>query len=87
MSNEIITEQTQPGIWNSIFVKVFIVNMLSQYGVYSMNTLSAPYADSMGAKAVVAGMAASFFGLTAMIFKLISAPAIDAFDRKKVLVL
>ena len=79
-------EQTQPGIWNSVFIKVFIVNMLSQYGVYSMNTLSAPYANSLGATATIAGMAASFFGPTAMIFKLVSAPAIDSFDRKKVLV-
>jgi MFS family permease len=87
MTNAVIVEEKQAGIWNPVFVRVFIVNMLAQYGVYSMNTLSAPYASSLGAAATIVGLVSSFFALTAMIFKLVSAPAIDAFNRKKVLIL
>lgn len=86
MSDTVVIEQEQAGIWNPVFIKIFIINMLAQYGVYSMNTLSAPYASSLGAAATVVGIVSSLFALTAMVFKLVSAPAIDAFDRKKVLI-
>jgi MFS family permease len=74
-------------MWNSAFVKIFIVNMMAQYCVYSMNTLSAPYAHTLGAPATIVGLVSSLFALTALIFKLVSAPAIDSFNRKTVLVL
>jgi MFS family permease len=86
MSNVVIVEPKQAGIWNPVFIKVFIINMLAQYGVYSMNTLSAPYASALGAAATIVGLVSSLFALTAMVFKLVSAPAIDSFNRKKVLI-
>lgn len=86
MSEAITVEEKQSRIWNAVFVKVFIINMMSQYDVYSMNTLSAPYANSLGAAATIVGLVSSLFALTAMIFKLVSAPAIDAFNRKTVLI-
>jgi MFS family permease len=59
--------------------------MMSQYCVYSMNTLSAPYAHTLGAPATIVGLVSSLFALTALIFKLVSAPAIDSYNRKTVL--
>ena len=75
-----------PRMWNSAFIKIFVVNMMSQYCVYSMNTLSAPYAHTLGAPATIVGLVSSLFALTALMFKLVSAPAIDSFNRKTVLV-
>jgi MFS family permease len=72
-------------MWNSAFIKIFVVNMMSQYCVYSMNTLSAPYAHTLGAPATIVGLVSSLFALTALMFKLVSAPAIDSFNRKTVL--
>ena len=86
MTDVTATPANEPGIWNSVFIKAFIVNMLSQYGNYSMNTLSSPFADSMGAAATIVGLVSGLFALTALIFKFVSAPAIDSFDRKKVLI-
>ena len=80
-----MSQNTSATIWNAAFIKIFVINMASQYCVYSMNTLSAPFADSLGAAATVVGLVSGLFGLTALAFKLVSAPAIDAFDRKKVL--
>ena len=86
MSNSTIPNTRPPEeIWNRVFVKAFIVNMLAQYGNYSMNTLSAPYANHLGAAATVVGLVSGLFALTALLFKFVSAPAIDAFDRRKVL--
>jgi MFS family permease len=86
-SAEETTDPFASSMWNSAFVKIFIVNMMAQYCVYSMNTLSAPYAHALGAPATVVGLVSSLFALTALIFKLISAPAIDSFNRRTVLVL
>jgi MFS family permease len=73
-------------ILNTGFVKIFIINMLGQYAIYTMNTLSGPFADFLGAAPTVVGIVSSLFGLTAMAFKLISAPTIDAVNRKRVLI-
>jgi MFS family permease len=44
-----------------------------------------PFAKALGATPVVIGVVASAFAVGAMVFKLVSAPAIDAFRRKYVL--
>jgi MFS family permease len=73
-------------ILNSGFVKIFVINMLGQYAIYTMNTLSGPFADFLGAAPTVVGIVSSLFALTALSFKLISAPTIDAFRHKRVLI-
>lgn len=74
-------------ILNAAFAKIFVITVLGQYAIYTMNTLTGPFADSLGATPTVVGTVSSLFGLTAMFFKLISAPTIDAFKRKRVLLL
>ena len=84
----LVTSEAVPHkIWNAAFVRVFIIATLAQYCVYSMNTLSGPYAHALGARAQIVGLVSSFFAVTALAFKLISAPAIDAWNRKTVLIL
>jgi MFS family permease len=74
-------------ILNSGFATIFIISVLGQYAIYSMNTLTGPFADSLGATPAVVGLVSSLFALTALLFKLVSAPTIDAFRRKWVLLL
>jgi MFS family permease len=72
-------------IWNATFVSVFITNMLMYLGQWMCNALVAKYADHLGALATTVGVVTSSFALTALLFKFISAPAIDTFNRKYVL--
>lgn len=50
-----------------------------------MNSLVAKYANHLGAAASVVGLVTSMFAVTALIFKIVSGPAIDAFNRKWIL--
>lgn len=75
----------QSTIWNSIFIHAFITNLVLHLAIYMMNTLSATYADFLGATSMIVGLISGLFAATALIFKMISAPAIDTFNRKYVL--
>lgn len=72
-------------IWNKTFISVFIANMLMYLGMQMCNTLVGKYANHMGATAAVVGTVTSLFAVTAIVFKMISAPAIDTFNRKYIL--
>lgn len=73
-------------IWNRTFLSIFIANMLMNLGLQMMNTLISKYAHYLGAGAAVVGMIASLYSLTALLFKVVSAPAIDAFNKKYVVI-
>jgi MFS family permease len=72
-------------IWNTIFINAFIINLLIQLATNMSNTLSSKFADSLGATPTVVGMVSGIFALTALMFKMVSAPAIDTYNRKYVL--
>ena len=72
-------------IWNIAFTSVFIANCMLYMGEQMVQTLITSYAKSLGATEVVIGMVGSAFALTAIIFKVISAPAIDTFNKKYIL--
>ena len=72
-------------IWNPAFTRVFLANMLINAGMQMNLTLVPKYVDSLGESATMVGLASSLFALTALLFKFISAPAIDTFDKRKVL--
>ena len=79
-----ITSQNEK-IWNRAFTSVFIANCMLYMGEQMVQTLITSYAKSLGATEVVIGMVGSAFALTAIIFKVISAPAIDTFNKKYIL--
>lgn len=70
------------GIWNKAFISLFYVNGLISLSQMMMNVLIALFADEMGADTSLVGFAVSSFAYTALALKLISAPAIDSFNRK-----
>jgi len=72
-------------IWNQVYSCVFCANLLLFLGMQMVNTLVAKYADALGAAPTIVGVVSSLFALTALIFKIVSGPAIDAFNRKYIL--
>lgn len=72
-------------IWNRSFVSAFLTYFLVNLGLNFSNIIVTPYARELGATPVVIGMVASAFTIGAIVFKLLSAPAIDTFNRKYLL--
>jgi MFS family permease len=72
-------------IWNRTFVKAFAVAQLNYLCAQMMNTLIPKYAAELGAGANIIGLVAGSFAATALIFKTVSAPALDTYNRKFIL--
>ena len=72
-------------IWNMTFVGVFISSVLLHTGLFMMDTLVPKYVDYLGGSKSIVGLASSLFALTALLLKFISAPAIDTFNKKRIL--
>lgn len=72
-------------IWNAAFISIFAANALMNMGQQMVNVLVAKYADDLGAAATLVGFLSGLFAATALVFKLVSGPAIDSFSRKKIL--
>lgn len=74
------------GIWNKSFISLFFVNGVISLGQMMMNVLISLYADSLGAGPTLVGFTVSSFAYTALLLKFVSAPAIDSFNRKHILI-
>lgn len=72
----------QNGIWNKAFISLFCVNGLISLCQMMVNVLIALFADDLGADSSLVGFAVSSFAYTALAIKLVSAPAVDSFNRK-----
>jgi MFS family permease len=77
--------RTNAGIWNKNFTAIFIANACMYMAQQMMNSLVAKYANYLGATATVVGLVSSLFAVTALVFKVVSGPAIDSFNRRFVL--
>ncbi len=73
-------------IWNAVFVSVFLTNLLYSFGLQMCNSMVPKYADYLGAAPTIVGTVASIFSVSALIFKLFAAPAIDTYNRKYILI-
>jgi MFS family permease len=73
-------------IWNVMFISIFFANMAMNLGMYMSNSILAIYADSLGATATQIGMLISTFAITSMSFRVISAPAMDTYNRKYIVI-
>lgn len=70
-------------IWNAMFLSIFFANMALNMGQQMSNSLLSLYAKSMDAPADQIGQLMSMFAVTALIFRFISGPAMNSFNRKK----
>lgn len=72
-------------LWNPMFISVFICSVAFNMSVQMSNSMLSLYAKSTGAPADQIGTLMSMFALTALIFRFIAGPAMNAYDRKKLL--
>ncbi len=79
---EVKSQMPPDKIWNVMFISIFFVNMALNFGQYMSNSLLSLYAKSMGALAEQIGMLMSMFAITALIFRFVAGPAINAYNRK-----
>lgn len=74
-------------IWNKMFVSIFLINIALNMGQQMSNSLLSLYAKSTGAPADQIGQLMSMFAVTALIFRFISGPAMNSFNRKTLVVM
>lgn len=72
-------------IWNGMFLSIFFANMALNMGQQMSNSLLSLYANAIGAPADQIGQLMSMFAVTALAFRFISGPAMNSFNRKKLL--
>lgn len=68
-------------IWNTSFIMVFIANCLMNLGAQMSNALLGVYVEYLGYTPTVIGLVVGCFAYPALIFKVVSGPAIDSFNR------
>lgn len=80
-----IKSKSTTKIWSLAFVGLLLAYFLVNLSLNMTNNLSTPFAKSLGAAPVVMGVVATGFTYGSIVFKLISGPAIDSFNRKGLL--
>ncbi len=81
------TWETPKTIWNPIFISVFFASIMLNLSQQLSNSMLSVYADSLGTPADQVGSLMSMFAITALIFRFVSGPAMNAFNRKKILMM
>lgn len=73
-------------IWSPAFTSICCINAFMNLSKQMSNSILSKYVDSLGAAATVVGLVSSTFALAALVFKFISGPALDSFNRKKIII-
>lgn len=77
--------QAPTTIWNSMFMSVFFSSIMMNLSQQMSNSNLSLYAKDLGSPADEIGSLMSMFAITAFIFRFVSGPAMNAFNRKKLL--
>ncbi|NLV50564.1 MAG: MFS transporter [Clostridiales bacterium] len=85
MADTVNDKRDSSRIWNSSFIKIFIVNFAMSSGQFMMNTLIPKYAYQLGGAASVAGLVSGIFAVTALGIRPVAGPAMDHFRKNKLL--
>lgn len=80
------TAEKEKSIWNPTFLSICLINAFMNLSKQMSNSILSKYIDSLGAAATVVGLVSSTFALAALIFKLVSGPALDSFNRKYIII-
>ncbi|MDR0469992.1 MAG: MFS transporter [Peptococcaceae bacterium] len=82
LSNDTGVKQTPGKIWSKSFIILFFANMAFNMGLNMSNSLLSVYSYSLGASAATIGIVASSQGISAITLRFISAPIMDTYNRK-----
>lgn len=78
-----LNDRREPtSILNRSFITLFFANMAFNMGQFMSNALLPVYVDSLGAPAAVIGLVVSTFGFAAILFRFVSSPIMDTYNRK-----
>jgi MFS family permease len=72
-------------VWNRKFIRIFIIGLLFNSGIFMMNTLVPKYLDHLGDTPAVIGVVASVFFIAALGIRPIAGPAMDYFRKERLL--
>lgn len=78
-------EEEKIKLWSKPFIIILLANITLNLGQQMMGPLLAKYANELGATPTMVGLVTSIFSVTSLIFKILSGPAIDTFNKKHVL--
>ena len=76
----------QQTIWTKGFISIFFTSLALNMGIYMCDAMLSLYADSLGASVSAIGMLMSFFAVSSIAFRFVSAPVMDTYNRKYVVV-
>lgn len=79
-------QKKESSIWNLPFISICCINAFMNMSKQMSNAILSKYVDSLGAAATVVGLVSSTFALAALIFKLVSGPALDTYNRKHIII-
>lgn len=68
-------------IWNASFIMIFVANSLMNVGAQMSNALLGIYVEFLGYSPTVIGLVVGCFAYTSLVFKIVSGPALDSFNR------
>lgn len=86
LAEPVYAPQTPATIWNRSFFILFFANMAFNMGMNMSNSLIAIYANHLGAPASIIGLVASSFAISSIMFRFVSAPIMDTYNRKYLVV-
>lgn len=86
MSQEIAGKEKWKNIWNLEFISICMINAFMNLSKQMSNSILSKYVDSLGAAATTVGFVSSIFAVSALIFKIISGPALDTYNRKYIII-
>lgn len=69
-------------VWNKMFISIFFANMVMNMAVKMSNASLQLFANDLGAPANEIGILMSMFAVTALIFRFIAGPMMNAYSRK-----
>ncbi|MCL2121438.1 MAG: MFS transporter [Clostridiales bacterium] len=79
--------QASSSIWTVGFISIFFTNLALNMGMFMSNSLLSVYANSLGAPASAIGLVMSTFAISSILFRMISAPVMDTYNRKYIVTL
>lgn len=78
--------QNNGTIWTYDFLSVCLINAFMNLSKQMSNSILSKYVDSLGEAATMVGLVSSVFALAALIFKLVSGPALDTGNKKHIII-
>lgn len=79
--------KAQASVWSKTFIILLISNLALNMGMQMSNSILSIFANHLGARAALIGFIVSSFGISSVLFRFVSAPIMDTYNRKNLVVI